>query len=271
MLPILSTALASRLLRLPRPRNTPKTGTRERFHLTRGPRPDTTLFAPHPRDLAASWLRPAVAEAGLRTARESGVLYLMPSRAGREAATLLNVEALAADLARLVLALPDDVEADHLADLRDIVAWGEPERVRRYLARVAVLVGTGARPLPAPRRDPATRPAPMSSTQRSTASRERKRERERQDDTARVYLQNIDWSEWGGVVSSATLWASAQAVIEEWLDDRADDADGYELDAEDGLCPAHPVMPGRNAFLAIAAEVLDERLRRGVRVFVPRS
>lgn len=270
MTPTLLSALERRLALLPRLTYATRSAPPERFYITRGPHEGLRLFAPAPRDLAAHWLRPAVEAAGLRVARERGALYLLPFGAGRDEAVPLDVEALADDLARLLLALPapvDPATADALGDLRLVAEWGVAARVRRWLRASADLVGTGARPLPAPRRVVVERREPLSVNARKAASRER--QRQRQDDTARAWLALVDLDEYGGAVTTTRLWADAQAAIREWLADFDEDPEWYADEWPEA--PEHPEMPGRTRFLALASEVLDRRTRRGVSTFVARA
>lgn len=271
MTPTLLSALERRLALLPRLTYATRSAPPERFRISHGPHEGLALFAPHPRDLAEHWLRPAVEAAGLRVARDAGTLYLVPLGAGRAEAEPLDVEALADDLARLLWALPvpeDPATADALGDLRLVVEYGDPAKVRRWLRSAAVLVGTGARPLPAPRRaEPVERGPALSVAERQAVSRDRKRERA--DETARAWLALVDLDEYGGAVTTTRLWADAQACLSEWLADYADDPEWFAEEYPEA--PEHPAMPGRTRFLALASEVFDRRIRRGVSTFVARA
>lgn len=224
------------------------------------PRPGEveTLRLPDPRDAADEWLTPALRERQARViARDLGdrSLWLLPIDGTRADAKPLDVEALAASVARLVATLPERPDADVWSALRRL-ALDEPARAQRYLVEVVKAACRERQPHPPVRLPAALRPRPVAASTAARSSAYRDRKRERSEAAAREWLampENLD--AWAKGVTSTALWSQAKAALTEWADDE----------------PETYAVPGRNALLAVAAEVLDQRVRRGVRVFVPRS
>ncbi|MEU1841904.1 hypothetical protein [Micromonospora chersina] len=233
--------------RYPRPADRPR-----RLRLDDG----LTLELPSPRVLARTWALPTLAAD--RDVLSKGAALLCRPRGATTDPTPVDFLAVADELRELLAALPPRDDAGRpYRDARLFALHGPADAVRDYARDVVAAVRIAA---PRYRPPAGPRPAAMTAAERKRRSRAVLR-------AAEVASAEHWLSLWLGDAAPATrvdareLLAQAADVIGEWVEDHADDPEGYADEAAEDGSPEVPAVPGAKVFYACADRLIAPRRR----------